>query len=509
MNWSLLQNGIGIDLEGGTFRAVHVRRQWNRLRVVDRLEIPQYPQAGPQQCGNLYREFLRKHGLKVPRTVVALPRSAVLLRALSFPPAVEKELAQAVEYRLESLHPFEEGSVYWDFCLWKSPEKRRWSGLAASRKESSAERLDVLVAISEKKSVEEIASWFQEAGIPVSQFGVTATLLIAMCGPSLAAESAPSAALGTSGASSCFLLNVGTERCELLGWAPGKEPVWREIPIAGGAAGPPGDFAAAIEQELALARSALRVEPGDSPPLMVYGSNAAWVQASRSAPSDRQECLSYSEDFRFRVVPAEELFPASTSDAEGFDLPGNLVGFAAAWAAANATTLLPLNLLPPERRTYQSPLVHVPAYALASLAVLLAIGLGLRGTVQDWLYSRYLEREIQALRPPVQAFQVAQEKNQKALERLGLLVEARHSATLPLEILNELTRLLPPEVWLQMLVYEGDSLTLSGSAGSASGLLQTLAASPYFDSPQFKSAISRSPEGKEIFLIGVRLRARR
>jgi hypothetical protein len=113
---SWLQTGIGIDSEGETFRAIFVRRQWNRLRVVDRLEIPAYRKLEASECGRLYRAFLRKHGLKAPQTVVALPRSAALLRSLTLPQTVEKELARAVEYQVESLHPFEEGGVYWDFA---------------------------------------------------------------------------------------------------------------------------------------------------------------------------------------------------------------------------------------------------------------------------------------------------------------------------------------------------------------------------------------------------------
>ena len=103
MNMSLLQNGIGIDIQAGTLQAVCVKRQWKHIRVADRLEIPDYRQAGPQECGRIYGEFLRKNGLKTPWTVVALPRSSVLLRWLSLPRAVEKDLRQAIAYQLDSL----------------------------------------------------------------------------------------------------------------------------------------------------------------------------------------------------------------------------------------------------------------------------------------------------------------------------------------------------------------------------------------------------------------------
>src|SRR5882672_2124473 len=122
MNWTLLQNGIGIDIQAGIFQAICLKRQLKRVRVADLLEIADYQRLGPQHCGKLYKEFLRKNGLQSPWTVVALPRSAVLLRWLNFPKAVEKDLARAVEYQMDSLHPFEEGSVYWDFAYRKASQ---------------------------------------------------------------------------------------------------------------------------------------------------------------------------------------------------------------------------------------------------------------------------------------------------------------------------------------------------------------------------------------------------
>lgn len=484
---SLLQNGIGIDIEGGHFRAVYVRRQWNRWRAVDHLEIRRFRQLEPSQCGQLYREFLRKHGLKAPQTVVALPRSAVLLRALSFPQTVEKELARAIEYQLDSLHPFEEGSVYWDYAVWKSSEAGLWGNLSANPAESAGARLEVLVGIAEKKGVDEIADWFQEARIPVSQFGITAACLIAMFWPRLQATF-PDAPV-------FFLLNVGEEQAELIGYAPGREPIWQEVPIPPESAPGEDSFLAEVKRELELARSGLRVSPEEQPPLVICGSRA-------------HEASSFStEDFRFRVVPAEQLVPAAAGGAEGVGLPSGLVSLAAALAASSAKTLLPLNLLPAEKRTYESPLVHLPTYALASLVVILAVALGVRGVFQDWRYSLYLEQQIQALRPQLQEMERTQAKSQKSIERLALLANARNSAALPLEVLNELTRLIPPEVWLQQFAYDGENLTLNGFATAASGLLQTLADSPYFENPQFKSSITRTADGKEVFVIGVRVRA--
>ncbi|MCH7978826.1 MAG: PilN domain-containing protein, partial [Acidobacteria bacterium] len=150
--------------------------------------------------------------------------------------------------------------------------------------------------------------------------------------------------------------------------------------------------------------------------------------------------------------------------------------------------------------------IRFPTYALSGLVVLLAVMTGMRGTIQDGLLNRYMEREILNLQPQLQEVETTRNRSQRIAERLELLDGVSYTAALPLEILSELTRLLPDDVWLQQMRYAGDSLTLTGNAASASGLLQLLARSEYFDSPRFLSAINPTPDGTELFRIEVRLR---
>jgi general secretion pathway protein L len=144
---------------------------------------------------------------------------------------------------------------------------------------------------------------------------------------------------------------------------------------------------------------------------------------------------------------------------------------------------------------------------LACVVAVLALAVGVRGPIQDWLYSRRLDREMQALRPQLRELEVAQSGAEEAQARLRLLNGARQSARTPLAILSELTRILPQEVWLQEFGYDGQTVNITGTAPAASGLLQTLAGSPYFENPQFRASISRTREGAERFTISARVRA--
>jgi Tfp pilus assembly protein PilN len=423
--------------------------------------------------------------LKAPQTVVSLPRRATLLRLLEFPKTAEKELARAVEYQVDAYHPFEEGSVYWDYAVWKWPAEGVWGKLTSNPAEESAGKLETLLGIAQRNEVDETAAWLEEAGIPVSRFGVGAALAISAFWPAL--ETA------FPGARNLFLLRASAERAEMVAFAPGKDAVWFERTAED--EGSPEALAESMKRGLESARSTLRVEPGERVPLIVCGDREA---AAACLPG---------EELPFQMVAAGELMPSLAGDAKGLDGEWGWTAVAAAQAAASGGGLAPLNLLPAGKRKYESRWTNVPTYALAALVAALALALGARGPVQDWLYSQHLEREMQALRPQLRELEAAQTDAETAQARLRLLGEARESARAPLALLNELTRILPQEVWLQQFSYDGQTVNITGTAPGASGLLQTLSESPYFENPQFRTSISQTPEGQERFTISARARA--
>jgi Tfp pilus assembly protein PilN len=470
----LPQAGIGIEIRGGSLHAACVRTGWKGARVTDTLEIPSYRERGPAECGKEYREFLRRNGLQAPWTVFALPRTGVLVRPLRFPAAMEKDLARAVALQVDTLHPFEPGTVAWDFA---QTTPRKAAGRFSLRQQSgtdAAAPLDIVVGIARADAVVEWVEWFEAAGIPVSQFALSTTLLLSAVGAALRE--------GNSEEGAVAILHMRADGCELIAHAPGRAAVSREI------AETSQSNVEAIARELELARSELRLQPGESAALVLCGEDVL------SESSLREACPA------FQIISAASLLPKGNAS-------GSSLAVAAAMTAAQQGPAAPLNLLPAERRSYRPPLALTPTYALAGLVILLAVALGLRGGVQDWMYSRHLEREQAALRPQIEELERLQGARRETFDRVAALSGMRNSAGLPLELLDELTRTLPPDAWLQQLQYDGTAVTLSGTAQSASAVLQALSESSYLEAPQFAASLTRTPEGKEVFRIGARLRA--
>jgi len=166
-----------------------------------------------------------------------------------------------------------------------------------------------------------------------------------------------------------------------------------------------------------------------------------------------------------------------------------------------------INLLPAEKRAYESPWRHTVTYALGAVVVLLLIALAARGAVQDRLYLSRVNHEIYALDGKVKYVQKLESREGRELTRILTLRELKGRTPGRIAILAELTRVLPPDASLSEADFSDGDVTMAGTADSASGLLALLSASPYFKSPEFLSSIVKNADGKEQFRIRVQLGA--
>ncbi len=99
--------------------------------------------------------------------------------------------------------------------------------------------------------------------------------------------------------------------------------------------------------------------------------------------------------------------------------------------------------------------------------------------------------EVKELKPKVDAIEAVQKKREKtekeALEFETLISEG----TSRLEILKELSEILPSTVWVWNLKLKSRDVELNGFANSASDLIAILDKSPYFEKVEFTSPVTK------------------
>src|SRR4029077_6604534 len=118
-------------------------------------DIGDFAHRPAAEWGAEYTAFLSTLGLQHVSATVILPRHEVIVRQLAMPGVSGKDLAGAVRFQLDSLHPYSEDDVV-----------SSWTRLSDSS--------TVLVAIARGDVVQRYATLFAEAGIKVAGFTCSA-----------------------------------------------------------------------------------------------------------------------------------------------------------------------------------------------------------------------------------------------------------------------------------------------------------------------------------------------
>ena len=158
------------------------------------------------------------------------------------------------------------------------------------------------------------------------------------------------------------------------------------------------------------------------------------------------------------------------------------------------------NLLP---ETERPPYVYARArlnwmLAGAMLVVLVAVmfqSLHLRGQERD-----RLQDEVAQLRS--QAEQVIELQNQleDALVAANFLAERRRLQPVIIQVLDEVSRILPQDMWLNQMQVSGDQLQIMGLADASERLIEIVNESPLLDDAEFRGSINVDPNtGQERF----------
>lgn len=155
--WMALGTGVGVEASAESLRVVVSRMRPGGAEVVAEAVIPVGARPAAE-WGAEYLAFAKKHGAAGAPVAVLLPRSDVIVRQLALPGVEPKDLAAAVAFQIDSLHPFEEEEAVW--C---------WARLG--------ETPGVLVAVTRREVLDGWTARFAEAGIKLGAVTFTAAAL--------------------------------------------------------------------------------------------------------------------------------------------------------------------------------------------------------------------------------------------------------------------------------------------------------------------------------------------
>ena len=239
---------------------------------------------------------------------------------------------------------------------------------------------------------------------------------------------------------------------------------------------------------------------GESESRAVYSAGFS-IDRARALEISRSE-LRLSSDFAAQALEDVLPQPAGTVSVSG----------PLAWAAALANSarrgIRFANLLPPERRASRSTLQYLlPAVLGCLLVAALVIAFVVFPAIEESRYRDDLKRATRSVEPAALRVQNLEKRIAADQARVAALDDFRRRPQADLDVLNELTRLLPPPVWTSAVEIYPDAVVISGEADQAAPLLKIIDSSPLFQNSEFAASVTRNKDS-ELFRIRTLRRGR-
>jgi hypothetical protein len=143
--------GIGVEIGRDDLTVTAVRVRPSGARLLGSATIAGFRERAAAEWGAIYADFVKRAGASHLSATVLLPRHEVIVRLLSMPGVSDRDLAAAIQFQIDSLHPFPEDQAVYAFT-------RLGAGGA------------ILVAITRKDVLDRYIGLFAEAGVKVSAF---------------------------------------------------------------------------------------------------------------------------------------------------------------------------------------------------------------------------------------------------------------------------------------------------------------------------------------------------
>jgi general secretion pathway protein L len=151
-----------------------------------------------------------------------------------------------------------------------------------------------------------------------------------------------------------------------------------------------------------------------------------------------------------------------------------------------------------------------------SLALILTATWGIGVFIRYRNELNVINIEMKKKKPEVEVVEKLQRQKEELGKEISELEKIKLGEVSKIEILRELTQLLPSTVWVWNLKYTGKEMEISGFADSASDLIPLLDKSPLFEKVEFLAPVTKERERRvgvdkerERFKIKMRLEGRR
>ena len=465
---------LGIDFKPNHLTMTLLKKSLRKMTLLDSEVHPLPSEAQREerevQILNLINKFISKHRLQKEKTSISVPREKSVVRFIRLPIATKENLRKVIEYEIPKYTPFEAGEVYFDCQILK--EEKDW--------------LNLYAVFIKKTEVDPYLSLLKKIGIEPISVQI----------PSVGALNLFYYHQGANENEISVLLDM-TESFFEMDLIRGME--WQE------------SFYLPLPREkkdsriwYTFERSVVKRDSFPKTTFFVHGQDMDDNILNALKENDRIKGVALPPISRIEVDP--EKLPSVQKNYASVGVP--LKGL--------VKTQVDLNLLPLEMRRKVREFGRPLSILLTSVALFLALTWGVG------VYYRYskelktLNTEIKKRKPEVEAVERLQKQKDELGKEIFELQKIRSDEMSKIEILRELTQILPSTVWIWSFKYNGKEVEINGFADSASDLIPLLDKSPLFERVEFLAPVTKErhmrsdgDKEKERFRIKAKIEGRR
>jgi Tfp pilus assembly protein PilN len=460
-----LKTSIGIELRGEDMLISSLQGNFYGEAFTHFKRIQNYRLRDKEDLRQEVNFFFKSHKLGKDNIVLGIPRRDIVLRHLDLPSEVADNLKQVVRYQVQSFEPTEEDRYYYDYAfLDRNGDKKR---------------LAVLLVMVRKALLDDLLQLLR--GFEIQP--------VAVIGSSMGLSNIFLRAAKGVRDKTVILADIRSSALELVALHHGAFVYSREAPKEGNQS-----WKDLIVREIDEAASKMRLGPEGTLEKIVFAGESS-EPAHEEIRASIPDCELLKNFIHFAVPGENKSHLREATSTLGLALTGMV-----------RRPPIRMNLLPAELRFHQTRLAYVPAVIFGLAIIVLLVALGFREIVQNRTFIRNLDQEIQILKAPVERAQSVRDQADALEKRIRSLETALRNRDMNLEILQELTAILPPDTYLSTYSYRDGNIQLAGYSGSSSDLVPKLEKSPLLKDVALKGPIFKDPQtGKDRFSLEAKL----
>jgi general secretion pathway protein L len=467
----MFDSSLGIDFRKNHLIFTLLRKSLGKIKLVDwgihTLLSEEQKEERETQVIHLINQFISTHLFNREKVSISIPRDKVIARFIRLPAATKENLRKVLEYEAAKYTPFGSKEIYFDYHLLK--EDKEW--------------LHLFVVFIKRTELDGYSSLLKKIGIQPISIQVPSTAALNL-----------------------FFYNKTMEKQEIAVLLDVSEPFfemnllqggdWREsfhLPM------PPEEKESTIINT--FKRSGLKNSNSNST-YFVYGLDTSERMFSSLKEGDQIKAVSFPPLDRIQVEKGASR-PDKIYSSIGIPLKGL------------TKTHFDLNLVPFDLKKKARQIGKPLFIILASFALLLSLIWGIGVFIQYRRELNAVNAEIKKKKPEVVVVEKLQRQKEELGKEISELVKMKSGGVSKVEMLKELTQILPGTVWVWNLKCTGREVEISGFADSASDLISLLDKSPLFEKVEFLAPVTKERERaaagdkeKERFKIKMRLEGR-